>query len=158
MNYDQLLRRFNSHLETAKNALCDWLNLYLPKISSNWWEECVADNLNSFSASVHDLKQLNLSVLLKILNNNWFALGNVIDLSVADRECVHDMMNVCSNWSASETTRTAFFRIGHEPFCGGRRVYPPISPRGADTLRYPPRRAERRHAVGRLMRSIGIMR
>ena len=46
MDNDRIVSRMNAYLHTSANVLAEWLGKLLPRVSENWWEECVLDKLS----------------------------------------------------------------------------------------------------------------
>ena len=100
MNEIKIIGKINELLYTATDLCCGWLNKMLPRISDNWWANCVLDSL-SFNQNqlaqekgYTELKQLDLAALLRIIDKNWYAMRNFAYLPTKDRETVRRMMRV----------------------------------------------------------------
>lgn len=77
----------------------------LPRISDNWWTNCVLDSL-SFNQNqlaqekgYTELNQLDLAALLRVIDKNWYAMRNFAYLPTKDRETVRRMMRVRNTWA-----------------------------------------------------------
>ena len=46
MNEIKIIGKINELLYTATDLCCGWLNKMLPRISDNWWTNCVLDSLS----------------------------------------------------------------------------------------------------------------
>ena len=82
MNEIKIIGKINELLYTATDLCCGWLNKMLPRISDNWWTNCVLDSL-SFNQNqlaqekgYTELKQLDLAALLRVIDKNWYAMRN----------------------------------------------------------------------------------
>ena len=100
MNEIKIIGKINELLYTATDLCCGWLNKMLPRISDNWWTNCVLDSL-SFNQNqlaqekgYTELKQLDLAALLRVIDKNWYAMRNFAYLPTKDRETVRRMMRV----------------------------------------------------------------
>ena len=45
MNDKQIVSKINGYLFSAARELCAWLNNMLPRVTDEWWQECVLSNL-----------------------------------------------------------------------------------------------------------------
>ena len=105
MNEIKIIGKINELLYTATDLCCGWLNKMLPRISDNWWTNCVLDSL-SFNQNqlaqekgYTELKQLDLAALLRVIDKNWYAMRNFAYLPTKDRETVRRMMRVRNTWA-----------------------------------------------------------
>lgn len=105
MDNDRIVSRMNAYLHTSANVLAEWLGKLLPRVSENWWEECVLDKLSynqRETARVRGfitLGEFDLAALLRIADKSWYAMRNVRFLPTRERECIRDMMRVRNNWA-----------------------------------------------------------
>ena len=82
MNDNQIVSKMNEYLHLATNALSEWLQSYLPRATTNWWEECVIDKLSYNQREIArnkgflSLSDFDLAALLRIADKNWFAMRN----------------------------------------------------------------------------------
>lgn len=105
MHNDQIVSRMNTYLHTAAVVLADWLGDLLPKVSDDWWENCVLDRLSynqrelAESKGYDKLSDLDLAALLRVADRSWYAMQGVAFLNARERECIRDMMGVRNNWA-----------------------------------------------------------
>lgn len=105
MDGDCIVRGMNTHLHTATKVLAEWLENLLPRVSENWWDECVIDNLSynqretAKSKKFTKLKDFDLAALLRIANKSWYSMRQVAFLPTRERGCIRDMMRVRNNWA-----------------------------------------------------------
>ena len=105
MHNDQIVSRMNTYLHTAAVVLADWLGDLLPKVSDDWWENCVLDKLSynqrelAESKGYDKLSDLDLAALLRVADRSWYAMQGVAFLNARERECIRDMMGVRNNWA-----------------------------------------------------------
>ena len=105
MDNDQIVSRMNTYLHTAAGILAEWLGKLLPKVSDNWWEECVLDKLSynqrerAQSRAFTKLGDFDLAALLRVADKSWYAMRSVAFLPIRERECIRDMMGVRNNWA-----------------------------------------------------------
>ena len=71
MNERYIVSKITAYLHTATKELCAWLERMLPRVSDNWWQECVISNL-SYAQQMQaeengysKLEQFDLAALLR---------------------------------------------------------------------------------------------
>ena len=105
MDEKQIVSKINGYLFSATQSLSTWLNKMLPRVSDDWWDVCVMDNLSFTQYSVvmnngfTKLDQLDLAMLLRITDKSWHAMRSFAYLPTSDRESVRAMMKVRNNWA-----------------------------------------------------------
>lgn len=105
MDEKAVVSKINEYLFSATQELCSWLNKMLPRVSDEWWKECVLDNLSytQYAAvaenGISKLEELDLSALLRIADKSWYSMRSFAYLPTSDRECVRAMMKVRNNWA-----------------------------------------------------------
>lgn len=105
MDEKQIVSKINGYLFSATQSLSAWLNKMLPRVSDEWWDVCVMDNLSftQYSAVANNgftkLDQLDLAMLLRITDKSWHAMRSFAYLPTSDRETVRAMMKVRNNWA-----------------------------------------------------------
>ena len=105
MDNNQIVSKMNTYIHMSSESLSGWLGKMLPKTSSDWWEECVLDNLSynqreiALNKSFSKLDDFDLAALLRIADKSWFAMRNIAYLPNDERDCVRDMMRVRNNWA-----------------------------------------------------------
>ena len=110
MDKNKIVSKMNELLHASTEYLGKWLNNLLPKISDDWWEECVIDKLSynqremARSNGYNRLDNFDLAALLRIADKNWYAMRNIVYLPTKERECIRDMMRVRNNWAHCSAT------------------------------------------------------
>ena len=105
MDERQIVSKINEYLHSATKELCGWLNKMLPRVSDEWWQECVLSNLSFAQSALADergyteLEQFDLAALLRIADKSWYDMRSFAYLPTSDRECVRAMMKVRNNWA-----------------------------------------------------------
>ena len=105
MNDKLIVSKMNEYLYTATQELCTWLNNMLPRVTDEWWRECVLDNLSHSQREIaldnnyDKLEQFDLAALLRIADKSWYDMRSFAYLPTADRERVRAMMKVRNNWA-----------------------------------------------------------
>lgn len=110
MNENQLINKVNEYLDIAKVELSNWLEKMLPKLTDEWWQKCVLDNLTSAQKKVavneeyEKLSQFDLQSLLRVTDKSWIDMKSFACLPSSDRVYIRDLMRVKNNWmSISES-------------------------------------------------------
>lgn len=105
MNEQTFVSKINEFLFSATKELCGWLTKMLPRVTDDWWNECVLENLSAVQrAAVEEkgytrLDQLDLAALLRVTDKSWRDMSLVFRLVYSERKCVKDMIRVRNNWA-----------------------------------------------------------
>ena len=105
MDEKKIVSKINEFLHQATNILSNWLGELLPKITNDWWEECVLSKLSYSQREIAELKSFSklsdfdLAALLRIADKNWYAMRNFAYLPTKERECIRAMQGVRNNWA-----------------------------------------------------------
>ena len=130
MNDMKIVSKMNEYLHHATNALCEWLQSYLPRATSNWWEECVIDKLSYNQREIArnkgftNLSDFDLAALLRIADKNWYTMRSFAYLPTNERECVRDMQGVRNNWAHCGGILPGKAFSGRLNLSGSKRVSP----------------------------------
>jgi len=105
MDERKVVSKINEYLHTATKELCTWLGNMLPRVTDEWWQECVMSNL-SFAQKMlaeergyTELDQFDLAALLRVTDKSWYDMRSFAYLPTSQRECVRAMMKVRNNWA-----------------------------------------------------------
>lgn len=72
---------------------------------NDWWNECVIDRLSDsqrksvIEKGCKKLSELDLPVILRIADNNWYDISNSTHLPMSGRECIKEIQEVRNNWA-----------------------------------------------------------
>lgn len=105
MNEKQIVSKVNEYLHLATKELSAWLEKMLPRVTDEWWRECVLSNMSfaqrnyTIESGYTKLDQLDLAALLRIADKSWYDMRSFAYLPTSDRECVRAMMKVRNNWA-----------------------------------------------------------
>lgn len=105
MNERYIVSKINEYLHSATKELCVWLEKMLPRVTEDWWNECVMSNLSYAQQELarengyDKLEQFDLAALLHITNKSWYDMRTFAYLPTSERDCVRSMMKVRNNWA-----------------------------------------------------------
>lgn len=105
MDDQYIVSKMNEYLHQATGLLVEWLDKMLPKITEDWWNECVLDRLGyrqreiALDKGFSELSDLDLAALLRIADKNWYNMRSFAYLPNNERECIKDMQSVRNNWA-----------------------------------------------------------
>ncbi|MCD7825826.1 MAG: SNF2-related protein [Clostridiaceae bacterium] len=105
MNDSYITSKMNEYMFRLNERLGKWLNKRLPKITDNWWNELVLNNLSALqkekvlSSNVQELSGLDLASLLRVLDRNWFIITSSFFVNNKERQNIHKMQDVRNSWA-----------------------------------------------------------
>ena len=105
MNEQYIVSKINEYIHFATTELCAWLGRMLPRVTDDWWNECVLANLSysqkelAIQKGYTRLEQLDLAALLRVTDKSWYNMRSFAYLPTSDRQCVRDMVRVRNNWA-----------------------------------------------------------
>lgn len=105
MTDSQIVSKINECFLMATRQLITWLGKRLPKLSKNWFTECVLENLTErqlATAREHGFSKLedfDLAALLTVTDSNWYPMRSNEYLARAERDCVKSMKNIRNRWA-----------------------------------------------------------
>ncbi|MGE0681074.1 MAG: helicase-related protein, partial [Candidatus Binatia bacterium] len=95
----------NNLLYLAIPELAQFLSNALPRLSDDWWSKNVLPML-SFQQQrqvtekgFHELKDLDFAALLRVLDQNWFDLSEIVALPREARSWVKELQTVRNKWA-----------------------------------------------------------
>ena len=109
MDTQMIISKMNAFLHEASKTLYNWLNDLLPRVTDNWWNECVMPSLSftqheiAVEKGFSKLSDFDLVALLRIANKSWYDLQTVIFLPSYERENIRKMISVRNNWTHCST-------------------------------------------------------
>jgi len=105
INYDREIGIMNNLIKTATIELERYLSVNLPKLENDWWQKHVVSRL-SFQQQRHaqergyaKLCDLDFAALLRVLDQNWFELSNLLALPKEARNWVKELQTVRNKWA-----------------------------------------------------------
>lgn len=97
--------KMNEYMLRLNQKMGAWLAKKLPKITDNWWQELVINNLSSLQkdnvlkAGIKSIDRLDLAALLRIVDRNWFAITSQFYINNKERYKIRDMQQVRNDWA-----------------------------------------------------------
>jgi len=92
-------------IRIATGALGQFLETKMPTMSEDWWDKHVLDRLSfQQQRTVEErgfktLRQLDFAALLRVLDQNWYELSNVMRLPREGRIWVKELQTVRNKWA-----------------------------------------------------------
>ena len=99
----------NDLILLATKELNKFLSAKLPALSEDWWDKHVVDRLTFQQQrmvqerNLNSLQQLDFAAFLRVLDQNWYELSNMLDLPREGRKWVKEMQTVRNKWAHLST-------------------------------------------------------
>ena len=97
--------KMNEYMFRLNQKMGAWLAKKLPKITDNWWQELVINNLSSLQKDkvlkegIKSIDGLDLAALLRIVDRNWFAITSQFYINNKERYKIRDMQQIRNDWA-----------------------------------------------------------
>lgn len=105
MDGSYMIGKMNTFMHQLCEKMSDWLGSRLPRLTDDWWNDLVYNNLSQFQRDqvdlkkIADLKGLDLAALLRVLDRNWFVITSLWFINNKERQKIKDMMGVRNSWA-----------------------------------------------------------
>ena len=105
MDVALLNSKMNEYMFRLNRKMSEWLSKKLPKITDDWWQDLVINNLsphqreNVLRGDIKEIEGLDLAALLRIVYRNWFVITGMFYLNNKEREKIHDMQQIRNDWA-----------------------------------------------------------
>ena len=92
-------------IQPATIELADFLSTHLPSLSEDWWKKHVECRLSFHQQrrvrerGLTKLKQLDFAALLRVLDQNWYELSQMLNLPREGRTWVKELQTVRNKWA-----------------------------------------------------------
>lgn len=92
-------------LRKSTHALVSFLESILPQLFEDWWQQAVVSKLTFHQQSrieqdnLNTLSSLDLAALIRVLDQNWFQISNLLNLKRESRHYVKEMLTVRNQWA-----------------------------------------------------------
>lgn len=115
-NMKQLVSAISEILDDMTRQVANFLSRHLPELEPDaWWTVCVLNNLSEqqyqriVRSPSHQLDNLDLAALLRILDRNWFELYKVQpQLSFDAKNYLKETQAIRNRWANKTATGFAF--------------------------------------------------
>lgn len=111
MNNNNVVSEINYYLHEASVVAAKWLEPRLKRLDPrNWWDTAVMSKLSTLQYNtlqdnqITTLEGLDLAALLRVMRNNWYALGNLEWLPSYEKDSIYRMQKVRVTWAHLPTT------------------------------------------------------
>ena len=105
MDTTYITSKMNGYMFQLNKRLGTWLEKKLPKITDNWWDELVINNLSYlqretvFKNDIHEISGLDLAAILRVLDRNWFVITSQFFINNRERGNIRAMQEVRNTWA-----------------------------------------------------------
>lgn len=105
MNTALLNSKMTEYMFRLNQTMGGWLSKKLPKITDDWWQDLVIDNLSTLQREkvlrngIQEIDGLDLATLLQVVDCNWFVITSRFYLNNKDREKIRDMQQIRNDWA-----------------------------------------------------------
>lgn len=100
-----IISKMNEYMFQLNAKIGGWLSKKLPKITDDWWQELVLNNLSQMqkdtviSRGITDISGLDLAAVLRIVDRNWFIITSSFFINNKERANIKNMMGVRNTWA-----------------------------------------------------------
>lgn len=105
MDTSLLNSKMIEYMFRLNQTMSGWLSKKLPKITDDWWQELVMNNLstlqreNVLQDGIQEIDGLDLAALLRVVDRNWFVITSMFYLTNKEREKIRDMQQIRNDWA-----------------------------------------------------------
>lgn len=105
MDTSYVISKMNEYMFRLNQQIGNWLNKKLPKITDDWWQELVFNNLNTkqrevvLMKDIHEIRGLDLAATLRVLDRNWFVISSTFFMNNKDRGKIRNMQEIRNTWA-----------------------------------------------------------
>lgn len=105
MDSSYIISRMNEYMFRLNQQIGSWLEKKLPKITDDWWQELVFNNLSQLQREtvirndIHEIGGLDLAALLRVLDRNWFVITSTFFINNRERGNIRTMQEIRNTWA-----------------------------------------------------------
>lgn len=105
MDTSYIISKMNEYMFRLNQQIGGWLEKKLPKITDDWWQDLVFNNLSPLQREavlrndIHEIKGLDLAALLRVLDRNWFVITSTFFINNKDRGNIRTMQEIRNTWA-----------------------------------------------------------
>ena len=100
-----IISKMNEYMFQLNEKIGDWLMKKLPRITPDWWQELVLNNLSQMqkdkviNRGITNISGLDLAAVLRIVDRNWFSITSTFFINNKERANIKNMMRVRNTWA-----------------------------------------------------------
>ena len=105
MDTSYIISKMNEYMFRLNQQIGGWLEKKLPRITHDWWQDLVFDNLSPLQREtvlrndIHEIKGLDLAALLRVLDRNWFVITSTFFINNKERSNIRTMQEIRNTWA-----------------------------------------------------------
>lgn len=105
MDTSYIISKMNEYMFQLNQQIGGWLEKKLPKITDDWWQDLVFNNLSPLQREtvlrndIHEIKGLDLAALLRVLDRNWFVITSSFFINNKERGNIRTMQEIRNTWA-----------------------------------------------------------
>ena len=105
METSYIISKMNEYMFRLNQQMGGWLEKKLPKITDDWWQDLVFNNLSPLQREtvlrndIHEIKGLDLAALLRVLDRNWFVITSSFFINNKERGNIRAMQEIRNTWA-----------------------------------------------------------
>ena len=105
MDTSYIISKMNEYMFRMNQQMGGWLEKKLPKITDDWWQDLVFNNLSPLQREtvlrndIHEIKGLDLAALLRVLDRNWFVITSTFFINNKERGNIRTMQEIRNTWA-----------------------------------------------------------
>ena len=105
MDTSYIISKMNEYMFRLNQKIGGWLEKKLPKITDDWWQDLVFNNLSPLQREtvlrndIHEIKGLDLAALLRVLDRNWFVITSTFFINNKERGNIRTMQEIRNTWA-----------------------------------------------------------
>ena len=105
MDTSYIISKMNEYMFRLNQQIGGWLEKKLPKITDDWWQDLVFNNLSPLQREtvlrndIHEIKGLDLAALLRVLYRNWFVITSTFFINNKERGNIRTMQEIRNTWA-----------------------------------------------------------
>ena len=105
MDTSYIISKMNEYMFRLNQQIGGWLEKKLPKITDDWWQDLVFNNLSPLQREtvlrndIHEIKGLDLAALLRVLDRNWFVITSSFFINNKERGNIRTMQEIRNTWA-----------------------------------------------------------
>ena len=105
MDSSYIISKMNEYMFRLSQQIGSWLEKKLPRITDDWWDELVFNNLSQLQRDtvirndINEISGLDLAALLRVLDRNWFVITSTFYINNRERGNIRTMQEIRNIWA-----------------------------------------------------------